>query len=36
MGNLYEAIIDKLEEAEIIETLKGGARTSNTYRYIAD
>ncbi len=28
--------IDKLEKAGIIETLKGGARTSNTYRYIAD
>ena len=28
--------IDKLEEAGIIETLKGGARTSNVYRYIAD
>ena len=28
--------IDKLEEVGIIETLKGGARTSNVYRYIAD
>lgn len=28
--------IDKLEEAGIIETSKGGARTSNVYRYIAE
>ena len=36
-GNRMEIYVaNTLEEAGIIETLKGGARTSNIYRYIAD
>lgn len=34
--NKIREAIDKLEEAGIIEIVKGGHRKPNTYRYIAD